>query len=196
MVDDVWSVSQNLGGLGAMLDWWRHRAHGQNPDPGMIESDMAAAAGDGPAFIPALSGEAGSRSGRFVAEEQHHGRAERTRAVIEAAAFEVRRALGPITRAVTRPGSLVLVGGGARSPRLRQLLADVIQLPIEVRSDESWPAIGAARMAATTLGWSLPEPVSARLSSSSDFVEPDSGAADAHDERFETYLRLVEGGST
>jgi hypothetical protein len=34
------------------------------------------------------------------------------------------------------------------------------------------------------------------LPHASEFVEPDSGTADAHDERFETYLRLVEGGST
>ena len=155
VVNDVWSASQNLGRLGAMLEWWRHQAHGPDPDPD----------------------------------------------VIEAAVFEVRRALEPIARTVTQPRSLTLVGGGARSLRLRQLLADVTRLPIEARPDESWPALGAAGIGATALGWSLPDPVSGHLSGSHDsrayqVVEPDPRAADAHDERFETYLRLVEGEST
>lgn len=192
VVDDVWSASENLGGLGAMVDWWRRQAHGPDPEPGMIDADLAVANPDGPLFVPELMTRAENGPGRFVAEDRHDGVAERTRAVIEAAAFEVRRALEPIARSVTRPRSLILVGGGARSRRLRQLLADVTRLPIEAPGDESWPALGAATIAATSLGWSLPDPVS----EPADVVEPAPDAADAHDERFETYLRLVEGGST
>ena len=45
VVEGRWSASQNLGGLGEMLSWWRRRVHGPDSPPRLIDGDLVA--GDG-----------------------------------------------------------------------------------------------------------------------------------------------------
>ena len=46
-----------------------------------------------------------------------------------------------------------VIGGGTRDNRLVALLCDGAGLPVEAFSDLSWPGMGAARIAATAIGW-------------------------------------------
>ncbi|HJM26716.1 MAG TPA: hypothetical protein QGF11_02005, partial [Acidimicrobiales bacterium] len=46
-----------------------------------------------------------------------------------------------------------VIGGGTRDNRLVALLCDGTDLPVEAFSDLSWPGMGAARIAATAIGW-------------------------------------------
>lgn len=52
--------------------------------------------------------------------------------------------------------ALVMVGGGTRFGELVEMVADVVDRPVVARPDSSWPAIGAARLAAAALGWAPP----------------------------------------
>jgi xylulokinase len=193
VVPGLWTASLNLGGLGAVLDWWRHQAHGPDPDPSLIERDLASAAPHGPIFIPAPSLAPGVDLGGFADIDSRPGparvgRAERTRAVLEAATFEVRRALETMLGAGVTATHITFVGGGSRSPGLRRMLADTTGLPVTVPPDASWPGLGAAALAARAEGWSLPDVLSDRATS----TEP--SPTDALRSRFETYLQLVRGG--
>ncbi|GAA1516285.1 FGGY-family carbohydrate kinase [Brevibacterium permense] len=54
-------------------------------------------------------------------------------------------------------GRLVLIGGAARNPAVREVARDIFTVPIDVPEQAEYVAIGAARQAAWTLSGSLPD---------------------------------------
>ena len=89
------------------------------------------------------------------------------------------------------PPPLVLVGGVARSRVLPQLLSDILQRRVHVPSaPEHAPALGAAALAAATLGrggahaGALPPPPPERV------FAPDAALAAAYDHGFECFCRV------
>jgi xylulokinase len=86
--------------------------------------------------------------------------------------------------AETGAGRLVLVGGGARSPAYRQLLADLSGRAVTVPAELEHVAAGACVQAAAVLHQRPPEQVSAAWDlSEGTVVEPGPGAAAAADVR-------------
>jgi xylulokinase len=75
-----------------------------------------------------------------------------TRAVIEGVCFAMRDSLTILHELKLSPTSLLLTGGGARSPLLRQLQADVYGMPVTTVNREEGPAYGAALLAAVGVG--------------------------------------------
>lgn len=115
--------------------------------------DEAASAEPGPLFLPYLTGERTPHGdttirGGFamLGETTTHG--SLMRGVVEAIAFTFADAVAALEAAGTSPGTLLCVGGGARSDLLVQMIADVTGCPIG-RGDgaEVGPALGAARLA-------------------------------------------------
>ena len=74
---------------------------------------------------------------------------------IQAGSFAVRQAFDEAIDAGVKPNVVIAVGGATQSPAVTQAIADAINLPITVRSDASWPALGAALLAAQTIGWDI-----------------------------------------
>lgn len=86
-------------------------------------------------FLPYLIGERSPywnprARGAFVGLSMSHGRAEMARAVLEGVAFQLRLILDVFTELGAKIGALRLIGGGARSALWRQILADVLNVPI------------------------------------------------------------------
>jgi xylulokinase len=115
--------------------------------------DTARQAG-APLFLPYLSGERTPHNdpqaqGVFCGLGHGHALADLTYAVLEGVAFGFRDGLQALRCAGGEVQRLALVGGGARSERWAQLLADVLGIelwaPVEA---EAGAALGAAR-----LGW-------------------------------------------
>jgi xylulokinase len=109
---------------------------------------------DTPVFLPYLARErwdpatAGAWEGLTLA----HERDDLLRGALEGVAFLLRRRLNDLRAAGHQPQSVLLGGGGATHPAWRQLLADVLALPLHP-ADTSWlSAAGAARVAATAAG--------------------------------------------
>ena len=48
---------------------------------------------------------------------------------------------------------LTMVGGGIRFSELVDVIAGIIDRPVVTRPEATWPALGAARLAASALGW-------------------------------------------
>ncbi len=108
-------------------------------------------------FLPYLQGERtphrnAAARGAFVGLSLAHTRAHLTRAVLEGITFGLRDCLAvlqdmglPISRAV-------VTGGGAESPFLRQLQADVFGLPVVRIRNGGGPGFGAALLAAVGVG--------------------------------------------
>ncbi len=101
----VWTASENLGGLGAML--------AETPPDGIPDA-------------------------------------------FETCARSVQAALEGAAETVAGGSELIMVGGGTRSGDLIGMIADAVGRPVVARPDASWPALGAARLAGSALGWWLP----------------------------------------
>jgi xylulokinase len=109
---------------------------------------------DMPVFLPYLARErwdatvAGAWEGLTLA----HTREDLMRGALEGVAFLLRRRLNDLRAAGHQPGAVLLGGGGATHPAWRQLLADVLALPLHF-GDTSWlSAAGAARAGAAAAG--------------------------------------------
>ena len=181
-----WTTSRHLGGIGAVIAGWLRTAY-ERPDE--LESDLTGfgPTSTTPAFLPNLLDSGGAGLGRFVPAPGDTSRAERSWAVLEAAAFSVRQAVEAITSTTEPVTSLTVIGGGSR-PAVLRTLADATGLVISVPRHASWPALGAAQVAATALGWDLPPAWAAP--GGTDTVEP---RADIIGGRYAAYRRLIEG---
>ncbi len=104
-------------------------------------------------FLPYLTGEHTPHNdpaavGQFHGLNNRTGLEDLTLAVLEGVAFACRDTLDVLCATDARPSELTLVGGGIRSMRWRQLLADVIAIPLVYRTGgEVGSALGAARLA-------------------------------------------------
>lgn len=184
-----WSISQNLGGLGAALAW---AIDGTDRD--QLEADLKArpTLPDDPFFVSEMHRADRTGWGHYTEDISLSDPAARVRAVMEALAFETRRAVDEAAGSTIGLTELTIVGGGTKSRYLTQLVADVLGVSVTIRSDASWPALGAAKLAAITAGWSdtsSPDLPSLRVS-------PRTEQTITTDRRFSEYLRLTSGAST
>ncbi|WP_373080020.1 xylulokinase [Zhongshania sp.] len=123
-------------------------------DSGISETDVS--------FLPYLSGERTphnnpNASGLFFGLKNSTGRPQMTLAVLEGVAFSCADGYQAFSAAQTPIHDISLIGGGARSPRWRQMLSDVLQRPMIFRDGgEVGPALGAARLAQLSEHYHLP----------------------------------------
>jgi xylulokinase len=130
----------NMQAAGGAYGWlegiWRHPNNQR-----ILFAEMDKLAEDVPVgalgllFLPHLMGERSPywnplARGAFVGLAMPHGRAEMTRAVLEGVAFNLRAILDALRGQGVRLKAMRLIGGGARSPLWRQILADIFQLPV------------------------------------------------------------------
>jgi xylulokinase len=111
-----------------------------------------------PVFLPYLSGERSPHNdpaaqGVIFGLGHATDRRALVYAVMEGVAFGLADGLDALRDAGTRPGTLSLVGGGARSPLWAQLIADALGATIVVHAGaEAGAALGAARLAMMACG--------------------------------------------
>ncbi len=92
-------------------------------------------------------------SGATLGWRACHTRAHFYRSVLEGIAFELRLQLDGLEDATGRPVQVLrAVGGGARSALWTQVLADVLDRPLEISADAEVSALGAAAVALASLG--------------------------------------------
>lgn len=111
-------------------------------------------------FLPFLSGERGAVAGSDATAGWSQltttiGRPELARSAFEALAFTIRYGIDILG---VHHDSLLLSGGGAREPWVRQLIADVLVQPVHYVPLRSASAVGAAVLAARGVGVHLPVP--------------------------------------
>jgi xylulokinase len=108
-------------------------------------------------FLPYLSGERTPHNnphakGMFWGLTHQHQATDLGRAVLEGVGFALADGMAALHQCSSAPSSISLIGGGARSPYWRQMLADICGLPLTYRTgSEVGPALGAARLAQIAL---------------------------------------------
>jgi xylulokinase len=162
--------------------------------------------GRGPIFVPHLSGERtpycdpelrGSWTGLSLADD----RASLLRGALEGVAFAIRDALdallgGPLSgeplSSEQGPPQLRLAGGGTLAAGWRQLLADVLGLPLYAVDVPAASGRGAALLGAVAAGLLSFEDIAGPLAPRASLVaEPDLAIAASHAERHATFGRIV-----
>ncbi|VEI15262.1 Xylulose kinase [Serratia plymuthica] len=108
-------------------------------------------------FLPYLSGERTPHNnpnakGAFWGLTHQHGPNDLARAVLEGVGFALADGMDVLHASGLQPSSITLIGGGARSPFWRQMLADISGQRLEYRTGgDVGPALGAARLAQIAL---------------------------------------------
>jgi xylulokinase len=153
---------------GGSLRWFRDalapelaaRAEREDRDPYdalLADAEAIAPGAEGLFFLPYLSGERTPHMdpharGAWLGLTLAHGRAHLVRAVLEGVSFALKDALVPMQRLGVSPDVLYAVGGGARGPLWRRILAAVLGVPLQPLAVEEGPALGAALLASVGAG--------------------------------------------
>jgi xylulokinase len=157
-VPERWVVMGVMLAAAGALAWYHDTLL---PDSGydqMVEEARSCPPGcEGLVFLPYLSGERTPHAdpdarGAFVGLSLEHGRGSLTRAVLEGVAFGLADCLDSVRGVGVEAGRARASGGGARSRLWLQIIASVLELPVEVMGSEQGSAFGAALLGGVAAG--------------------------------------------
>jgi xylulokinase len=164
------------------------------PYSGLVETAGSIPIGaHGLLFLPHLMGERGPAAdpcavGVLYGLSLAHSQAEVVRALLEGCACQLRRIVEALEVHVTE---LAAVGGGAKSPLWLQIIADVIGLPLLVPRVVEAGALGAAILAAVSIGrYASVGQAAGEWVRVARRVEPDGAAHAVYDEVYADFLEL------
>ena len=146
-----------------------------------------------PFWNPVL-GETGPEGrGSIIGFKDFHTRAHVYRALIEGLAFALRSGKARIERRTKTPVTCIrLSGGGAQSDQVTQIMADVLNLPVERFDDCEASGRGAAMVGAAAVGWySSVETACLAMVGEAERVEPNQQNTECYSHIYkQTYSRL------
>jgi xylulokinase len=194
-VPGLWHVMGVMLSAGGSLAWLASTL-GKSEEHLSEVARLSAAGAGGLLFLPYLSGERTPHAdplarGAFVGLTASHGPGDLARAVMEGVAFGLRDCL-ELVRALRLPVQEVrLIGGGARSPLWKQIVADVFGLPILGLKAEEGAAYGAALLAGVgaRLWRDVPEACRAVVRTAG-LVEPQPHVTRLYDDLYARYRDL------
>ena len=147
-------------------------------------------------FLPYLMGERSPHNdpaarGAFIGLRMDSTRADMTQAVLEGVAFAIRDCVEIARAQGIAIGRSRVCGGGARSPLWRQILANVLGIPLELPQTEQGPGYGGAMLAAVGCG-AYPDVAACAkaLTSVKTVTEPDPALTAAYEEKYNRWRQL------
>lgn len=147
-------------------------------------------------FLPYLMGERSPHNdpnarGTFVGLTMDNTRADMTQAVLEGVAFALRDSLEVAKSLGIQIDRTKICGGGAKSPLWRRIIANVLNLKVDILESEEGPAFGAAMLAAVAAGeYKSVEEIAAKLVHVVDTVEPEPEIAARYEERYAQFKEI------
>ncbi len=151
---DRWHLMSVVLSAASALQWYADQIAGQKVPALLAELELQAPdLATAPLFLPYLSGERTPHNnpnaqGVWFGLTHASNRAALTYSVLEGVSFALAQGADALHQSGLVPDDINLIGGGARSPYWRQLLADVLNRPLSFREGgEVGPALGAARLA-------------------------------------------------
>jgi xylulokinase len=151
---------------------------------------------EGLLFAPYLAGERTPHAdpdarGAFVGLTLRHDRGALVRAVLEGVAYGLRDSVELLRAVGVRADVGRVSGGGARSALWREIVASVLDLPLETTEAEEGSAYGAALLAGCRAGsFANPEEAVARCVRVRERTEPRREWVGAYAEGYERFRRV------
>ncbi len=147
-------------------------------------------------FLPYLMGERSpindtNARGTFTGLSMDSTRADMLQAVLEGVAFAVRDCF-EVAKALKIPiDSSRLCGGGAKSPLWRKIVANVLNIRLEIPQAEEGPGFGGAMLAMVGDGaYPSVEACADALVHTAKVVEPDPAIAARYEAQYQKYRRI------
>jgi xylulokinase len=173
------------------LNWWAEVCGASAAElTSELGSDLQAPSGL--TFLPYLSGERTPHNdakirGAFIGLDHSHDRKAMTRAVLEGVAFALRDSLEALAAAGTSLERVMAVGGGTRSAYWLELVASVLDRPLDLPQDGDFgAAFGAARLGLMGAEGADADTVCTQPSIARSF-DPNATMVDAFGEAYATY---------
>ena len=147
-------------------------------------------------FLPYLMGERSPHNNPdaravFFGMSMDTTREEMTQAVLEGVAFGLRDSLEVARSLGIKIERTKICGGGAKSPLWKKIIANVMNLKVDVPAVEEGPSMGGAMLAAVGCG-SYPdvETIAEKFVHVVETVEPDPELVAKYEERYQKFKKL------
>lgn len=147
-------------------------------------------------FLPYLMGERSpindtSARGTFIGMTMDNTRADLTQAMLEGVAFGIRDSLEVAKKLGISINRSKICGGGAKSLLWRKIMANVLNIKLDIIASEEGPSMGGAMLAMVACGtYSSVEEVCKKLVQVVDTVEPDDELAARYEERYRQFQKI------
>ena len=147
-------------------------------------------------FLPYLMGERSPHNdpnvrGTFIGMSMDTTREELTQAVLEGVVFGLRDSFEVAKSLGIQIDRTKICGGGAKSPLWRQMVADILNIRVDIPESEEGPAMGGAMLAAVACGeYASVEEAAAKIVKVVDTVEPIPENAQRYEERYQQFRKI------
>ncbi len=187
--------------MGCMLSaascnkWWMDEIIGTS-DYGAEQKKIGALGENHVYFLPYLMGERSPHNnpnarGTFIGMTMDTTRADMTQAVLEGVAFALRDSFEVAKSLGIKIERTKICGGGAKSPLWKKMIANVLNLKVDVIESEEGPALGGAMLAAVACGeYKNVEEAAAKIVRIVDTVEPEEELVKKYDERYQQFRQI------
>lgn len=147
-------------------------------------------------YLPYLMGERSPHNNpnaraAFIGMTMDTTRADMTQAVLEGVAFALRDSLEVAKSLGIDLKRTKICGGGAKSPLWKRIIANVLNLKVDVIGSEEGPAMGGAMLAAVACGeYASVEEIAAKVVKIVDTVEPEPELVEKYDARYAQFREI------
>ena len=147
-------------------------------------------------FLPYLMGERSPHNdttarGAFIGMRPDTTRGEMTLAVLEGVTFALRDCMEAAKKNGVEIARTKLCGGGAKSPLWRKIVANVMDMPVDIPQTEQGPGFGAAMLAMVGCGeYRSVQAAADAIVRVKETVLPDPAVAAAYEEKYRHFVKL------
>ena len=147
-------------------------------------------------FLPYLMGERSPHNNpnaraAFIGMTMDTSRADMTQAVLEGVAFALRDSLEVAKSLGIDLKRTKICGGGAKSPLWKRIIANVLNIKVDVLKTEEGPSLGGAMLAAVACGeYETVEEAAKKLVEIVDTVEPEPELVQKYEERYRQFQNI------
>ena len=147
-------------------------------------------------YLPYLMGERSPHNdpnarAAFIGMTMDTAREDMTQAVLEGVAFGLRDSLEVARSLGIQIERTKICGGGAKSLLWKKIIANVMNLKVDVIESEEGPGYGGAMLAAVGCGeFETVEEAAEKLVKIVDTVEPETGLVDKYEKRYQVFKQI------
>ena len=147
-------------------------------------------------YLPYLMGERSPHNdpkarAMFIGMSMDTTRADMTQAVLEGVAFGLRDSLEVARSLGVSIERTKICGGGAKSPLWKKIIANVMNMKVDVIESEEGPALGGAMLAAVGCGeYPDVETIAKKIVKVVDTVEPEPELVEKYEEKYSRFKKI------
>ena len=147
-------------------------------------------------YLPYLMGERSPRNNpdaraMFIGMSMNTTREDMTQAVLEGVTFGLRDSLEVARSLGIQIERTKICGGGAKSMLWKKMIANIMNMKVDVIESEEGPALGGAMLAAVGCGeYPDVKTIAEKVVKVVDTVEPDSELVEKYEERYQKFRKI------